>query len=61
MLDEAVDGIGPTPDVGDIMANRFGPNASRERALTGGNKRLMREYGCSLCQCIPKDVLDVIG
>jgi hypothetical protein len=41
MLNEAVNGLGPSPDVGDIMANRFGPNVPRERALTGVSGKMV--------------------
>ena len=61
MFDEAADGFGPAPDVGDIVANRFGPEMSGECAFTGGSKRLMREHGLSLRKGIPKNALDVVG
>ena len=61
MFDEAADGLGPAPDVGDIAANRFGPEMSGECAFTRGSRRFMMEHGCSLRQVIPKDGLDVVG
>jgi len=61
MFDEAADGLGPAPDVGDIVANRFGPDMSGECAVTRGSRRLMRVHGCSLRQDILKDGLDVVG
>ena len=61
MFDEAAYGLGPAPDVGDIVANLLGPEMSGECAFTRGSRRLMREHGCSLRQGIPKDGLDVVG
>ena len=61
MFDEVADGLGPAPNVGDIVANRFGPEMSRECAFTRGGRHLKREHGCSLQQCSPKDGLDAIG
>ena len=62
MFDEAADDLGPAPDVGDIVASRFGPEMSGECAFTEGSMRfIMREHGCSLRQGIPKDGLDVVG
>jgi hypothetical protein len=61
MLDEAANGLGPAPDVGDIRANRFGPKVPRECARTGGSRRLMREHGGSRCQGIPEDGMDIVG
>ena len=61
MFDEAPDGLGPASDVGDIVANRFGPKISGECAFTRGSRRLKMEHGCSLRQGIPMDDLDVVG
>jgi len=61
MFDEAADDLGPAPDIGDIVANRFKPAMSGECAFTWGSRRFMREHGCSLRQGIPKDGLDVVG
>ena len=59
MFDETADGL--SPDVGDIVANRFGPKMLREDASVGGGQRLVREHSCSIFQSIPEDGLDVIG
>ncbi len=61
MFDKAPDGLGPAPDVGDIVANRFGLEVSRECAFTGGSRCLMRKHSRSLRQGILKDGLDVVG
>ena len=61
MDDEAANGLGPAPDVGDIMTNRFGPKMPRECALTGGSRRLMRKHGGCRCQGIPEEGLDIGG
>ena len=61
MFDEVADSLGPAPDAGDIVANRFGREMSGECACSGDSRRLMRDYGCSLRQGIPKDGLDVVG
>ena len=60
MLDGAANGLGPVPDVGDIMAYRFGAKVPRECALTGGSRRLIRDHGGSRCQGIPEDDLDIV-
>jgi hypothetical protein len=61
MFDEAADGLGPAPDVRDILADRFGPKMLGECAFAGGSKRFMREHGCSFRHGIRKDGLDVVG
>ena len=61
VFDEAADGLASAPDVGDIMAIRFGPEMSGERAFTWGSRLLLREHCCSFRQGIPKDSLDVVG
>ena len=61
MFSEAADGLGPVPDVGDIVAHWFGPEMSGECAFTRDSMRHMREHGCGLRQGIPKDSLDVVG
>ena len=58
MFDKMANGLDPAPDVGDIVANRFGLEMSGKRAHIGGRRRLVREHGCSLYQSIPKDGLD---
>jgi len=61
MVDEAANILGPVPDVGDIMTNRFGPKMPKECALTGGSRRLMREHDGCPCQGISENGLDIIS
>ncbi len=61
MFDTAADGLGPAPDVRDIMADRFGPEMSGECAITGASGRFMKEHGRSFRQGIRKDGLDIVG
>ena len=61
MFDEAANGLGPAPDVRDIVAHRFGSEMSGECAFARDRRRLMREHSCSLRQGIPKDALYVVG
>ena len=60
IFDETADGFSPAPNIGDIMANRFGLEVSRKGAPTGGSRRLVREHGCSFDHSIHKDGLDVV-
>ena len=61
MLDEMADGFSPAMDVGDIVGNRFEPKMSGKDAPIGGGQLLVRDYGFSLYQSIPKDGLDFVG
>ncbi len=61
MFDEAVDGLGPAPVFGDVVANQCGQEMSGECAFARSSMSLMREHGCRLRQGIPKDGLDADG
>ena len=61
MFVETPDGSSPAPNVGDVVANRFGPVVSGKGAPIGGSRRLVREHGFSLYHSITNDGLDVVG
>jgi hypothetical protein len=58
MSDETANGFRPASNIGDIVANRVGPEMAREG---GGNLRFVRKHCCGRFHCTPENGLNIVG